>query len=170
MAYNIGVATFVCMWFSTWQWSDLPVLSRLLRICSWLVFVIAVYSHSRCKAPPICPTMKPFWDLPHIIVIPQLWHILRWHQNLLSTMIWDIRCFIHIFLTWNQHNNNLHLICSPPMTLFTQHHRLSLKSVVKALSFVALLSITIALGLIGRILSNTAHKISLNVVVLWLSW
>ena len=25
MAYNIGVANFVCTWFSTWQWSDLPV-------------------------------------------------------------------------------------------------------------------------------------------------
>jgi hypothetical protein len=25
MAYNIGVANFVRTWFSTWQWSDLPV-------------------------------------------------------------------------------------------------------------------------------------------------
>ena len=39
-------------------------------------------------------------------------------------------------------------------------------TIVKMLSFVTILSIIIAFGLLGPILSNIAHKVSFNVIAL----
>ena len=55
MAYNIGVANFVRTWFSTWQWSDLPMISyqswqsNYLRSC--------------------LPSMQPGWWIVRKILI-----------------------------------------------------------------------------------------------------
>lgn len=115
-----------------------------------------------------------FW-IHHILNwIESLWDVLEcytYHNKLLFFLscwvTWDTRCFIHVFLTWNQHKNNLHLVHSPPRMLFIQCHGSSLIIVVKVLSSIALLSITIALDLACPILSNIACKVCLNTIALW---
>ena len=133
--------------------------------------LVHIPCHLQFPAHPDATLFKTSFSVAQVI-LNSTYFELNWTSMRHSRRphIRDIRCSLHAFLTWHQHKNNLHFICSPSMTLFAQHHESLLITVVKALSFVALLSIIIVLGLMGPILSKTACKISLNAVASWSSW